>query len=269
MASGEDQKDELASELASEFDALAAEYVVGTLDAAERVAFEARLGTSPALARAVRQWQARLAPLDAATSPVEPPAEQFDKIISRLDVLDRLDRLDRLDGGDHSSTVGEGAEIIQLKRQARIWRGATISTGSIAAALALFMLFTDIPGSLIGLDGGPEMVAVLESPDRKVVYVASANGKTGKVVVKRLGAGPAPGKAHELWAIGGGRDKPQSLGVIARRAEIPVNRIGPATAPYLGGITLAVSLEPEGGSPTGQPTGPVLFTGKFVALPAS
>jgi anti-sigma-K factor RskA len=29
---------------------------------------------------------------------------------------------------------------------------------------------------------------------------------------------------------------------------------------------LAISLEPKGGSPTGQPTGPILFTGPVIRL---
>ena len=136
MASNEDHKDELASELAGE-------YVLGTLDEAERVAVEARLLREPALARAVQQWQERLAPLDAVTPPHQPPAGQLDNILKGIDA--QPDR-------DPSSSYG--AEIIQLKRQARIWRMATISTGAIAAALALFMVFTDIPGSLIGGDRG-------------------------------------------------------------------------------------------------------------------
>ena len=244
MASNDDHIIELASELAGEF-------ALGTLDAAERVAVEARLQREPALAKAVLEWQEKLAPLDEKIAPIEPPNEQLDRVFARID-----------------SQIGEpqnGAKIIALRNQVSRWRFASIASGAIAAALALFMVFGIIP-STPG-PGGPQMVALLESKDSTLAYVASIDMRSGKISLKRLGAGAGPKKSHELWAIGGGRTKPQSLGVINASAEIPISQIGPATPEYIKNITLAVSLEPEGGSPTGQPTGPVLFTGKCVELP--
>jgi anti-sigma-K factor RskA len=64
------------------------------------------------------------------------------------------------------------------------------------------------------------------------------------------------GKSYELWAIGDGRKQPESLGIIDKDVQRNV-----AISP---GTILAVSLEPAGGSPTGQPTGPVVYTGKLV-----
>ena len=64
--------------------------------------------------------------------------------------------------------------------------------------------------------------------------------------------------------MGGGRDKPQSLGVIDASFRIPASRLGQIDAKILGDTVFAVSLEPQGGSPTSQPTGPVMFTGKLV-----
>ena len=239
--------------------------MLGTLDEAERIAVEARLQREPALADAVLEWQTRLSPLDVVTPPFEPPVRQLDNIFARIDAAHSAET----SGGSVGAGGGgdTGAEIIQLKRKARVWRMGAMLSGAIAAALAVFMVFVDLPSRT--LDAQPQMVALLQSGDAKLAYVASINTETGKVSLKRVGAGvgPQPGKSHELWAIGGGRTKPESLGVINAKAQIPVSRIGPATAEYISGITLAVSLEPEGGSPTGQPTGPVLFTGKCVELP--
>ena len=240
MASGDERQDEL--------DALAGEYVLGTLDAAERTAVDARLQREPDLAAAVDAWAARLAPLDENIAPATPPASQFEEIMRSLDAPET-----------------GGADIVALRGQVSRWRFASIATGAIAAALALFMVFTNLPTGTV--PQGPKMVAYLQDKDQKLHYLASTDAKSGKLVLKRLGGEPASGKSHELWAIGGGRDKPESLGVINARHEVPLGRIGPATPDYLGGITLAVSLEPAGGSPTGQPTGPVLLTGKFVELP--
>ena len=252
MASNDDHSIDLSGEFASELASeLAGEYVLGTLDAAERVAVEVRLQREPALAEAVLEWQEKLAPLDETITPIEPPTGQLGRIFASID-----------------SQIGEpqnGTKIIELRSQVSRWRFASIATGAIAAALALFMVFGTIP-STPG-SGSPQMVALLESKDNTLAYVASIDTRSGKVSLKRLGVGAGPGKSHELWAIGGGRTKPQSLGVINASAEIPISKIGPATPEYIKNITLAVSLEPEGGSPTGQPTGPVLFTGKCVELP--
>ncbi len=68
-------------------------------------------------------------------------------------------------------------------------------------------------------------------------------------------------KSFELWAIAGG--PPKSLGLVSATPGKPL--LVPASAVAAAGTVLAVSLEPQGGSPTGQPTGPVLFQGKVLA----
>ena len=90
-------------------------------------------------------------------------------------------------------------------------------------------------------------------------------GDLAGCTVRTVGAQPQPGKSYELWAVGGGRDKPQSLGVIDASFRIPASKLGKIDPAVLNDTLFAVSLEPEGGSPTGQATGPVLFTGKLVA----
>ena len=70
----------------------------------------------------------------------------------------------------------------------------------------------------------------------------------------------------ELWLLPADRP-PVSLGLLEpagdnRRPLTPeVERMLQA------GAMLAVSLEPPGGSPTGQPTGPVVSTGKLATDP--
>ena len=68
-----------------------------------------------------------------------------------------------------------------------------------------------------------------------------------------------------MWAVGGGREKPQSLGVIDASLKIPASQLGKVDPATLNETVFAISLEPQGGSPTGAPTGPVLYTGKLVA----
>jgi anti-sigma-K factor RskA len=64
----------------------------------------------------------------------------------------------------------------------------------------------------------------------------------------------------------GGREKPQSLGLVDAVLKIPAMRLGGPNGKNLENTMLAISLEPEGGSPTGEPTGPIVFSGKLIAI---
>ncbi len=71
-------------------------------------------------------------------------------------------------------------------------------------------------------------------------------------------AAPPNDCAFELWAIAPGAKQPRSLGVIPPDGEL---RLGVLPPELSEGATLAISIEPLGGSPTQQPTGPVVFVG--------
>src|ERR1700688_4787595 len=61
-------------------DALAAEYVLGTLSADEREHAEALLSLDPGFSASVRLWERRLGELNVMVEAVEPPAAVWDKI---------------------------------------------------------------------------------------------------------------------------------------------------------------------------------------------
>ena len=217
----------------------AGEYVLGTLDVAERTAFEARLTRDHALQAEVAEWRKRMMPLDSETANAEPPSHLFGKILARLD----------------EPAV---ANVIELRRRVNIWRGATIALAAIAAALIVFVL---LPGKIAPQPKGL-YVAVLQGSDAKPAFVAAVDVKTKTMIVRRVGAETPAGHSYELWALGGGRAAPQPLGVIDAAMQLPTDELG---GKPLDATIFAVSLEPPGGSPTGAPTGPVLFTGKLLA----
>jgi len=237
-----------------ERDDLAAEYVLGTLDAAERTEVERRSREDPRLARAIAAWERRLDPLLEPIPAVAPPRTSFAAISARIDAL----------RPPKPAPKGvRGADIIQLRRRMRNWRRAAIAATAIAASLAVFIGIRE-------LRPVPEarFVAVLAGDDRNPAFVAAVNVQDQAIMVMRLGEplDPAPGHSHELWALGGGRQAPQSLGLLSA-ARIPADRLGRLDPSALAATTFAISVEPEGGSPTGQPTGPVVFTGKLVPVP--
>jgi len=220
-----------------DIDALAGEYVLGILDAGEYRAAEARLASDPDFRAAVAAWETRLQPLADGAVPVEPP----DGLLERV--------LDRIDGERRSPA----ANVVALHRAVRRWRVTSAIAGAAAAALA-GVVFLDLAAPPAQQS---EFVAVLTAEGAAPKFVATVNVAEGTLSIRRVGEAPPPDKSYELWAIEPGRD-PRSLGVVD---QVSLSRtLGQSPDD----LTLAISLEPAGGSPTGAPTGPVVFSGSLV-----
>jgi anti-sigma-K factor RskA len=114
------------------------------------------------------------------------------------------------------------------------------------------------------------LVAVLQQQPIAPAFLLTVDTQQRNVIVRRISAGQENGgRSYELWLIAGRSTPPKSLGVVGAdefsERPLPAN----VDVDTLRFATVAVSLEPAGGSPTGAPTGPVLFTGKAVdSLPA-
>ncbi|WP_420860704.1 anti-sigma factor [Algirhabdus cladophorae] len=215
-------------------EALAAEYVLRLLDADAHNAFEARLQDEPALRAHVYFWEAEFAPL-AADLPAEVP---------RPSVRSKL--LADISGGAASSK--------------RIWTFGWLTFPGLAAiALAAFFVF----GPMLRAPAfDPLLHATLISQDGAVHIEAgyAPDGNLFKVIP--IDGGPAAGRDFELWVIGANAEAPLSLGVIPADRE-SLFEITPQIAALIDGGILAVSDEPQGGSPTGAPTGAILATDEF------
>lgn len=202
-------------------DALAAEYVLGTLDLSERLAAEARIKADPVFARAVQDWENRLSDLNEDYAPVPVP-NLLPKIEARLFPAPPKRRFGRLAG----------------------WLAGALTAGALAV-LALVTL------PILPPTAGP-VVAILGEGD---ALRFEARFRDGTLEVARVAGSAAPaGQVQELWIIAPDA-APVSLGLL-QEASLAVPY---PTLPQ--GWTLAVSLEPAGGSPTGAPTGPVLAAG--------
>jgi len=224
------------SELA---DRLAADYVSGTLRGPARRRFESLLPAHPLLRTAVREWQARLMPLTISIAPQKPPAAVWKRIEARI-------------GG---AVPAPPARILWWNKLA-VWRG--VSAFATVAVIGLAVLLAS-PGP-----AQPPVVVVLSATGTAdgavpASFVASISGD-GRAMVTRplVNVSLEANRALELWALPGS-GAPRSLGLISASGATVVKK-GQALA---GATALAVSLEPAGGSPTGAPTGPVLFVGKL------
>jgi anti-sigma-K factor RskA len=227
-------------------DRLAAEYVLGTLAGPARRRFEALLPAHPALRRAVASWEHALLPMALRTEAVAPSAATWAKLESRLGWA-----AGGATGAPASSSAGSPARGV-VARGLRLWQ--SLAAVATVAALVLATMIRTGPSEA-------PMVIVLRGtvPGEATTLVAGVSPDRQQLSIRPIQpVSVAPEKSLELWVIPKGK-APVSLGVISPTKLTAVNRRAlPKDADKL-----AVTVEPLGGSPTGQPTGPIVFVGDF------
>jgi anti-sigma-K factor RskA len=226
-------------------DKLAAEYVLGTMSARARRRFEIHLRGNPQLRRAVAQWESRLSPLGDALPAIEPPARVWQMIRARLKF--------------------EQAARTGFWESLSFWRVSSFASALLSLAL-IVMVVLPKPETPVG--AGRMVVVMNDLVTKKPAMTASWEpGQSGGRLLRIRVIGHAemgPNTAWELWMLPGGDQKPVSLGLITTH-ETQVVRIPQALAARLDAAQgLGMSVEPAGGSPTGLPTGPVLYAGEKI-----
>ena len=226
--------------------ALAAEFVVGTLTARARRRFRSLLRYDAKLRAMVDAWERRLDPLAAGLAEREPPARVWRAIAARM----RAER----SRAPHAAT-----------QSARFWR---------ALALAMMLLLavgTAYVGMALREERRPDMMAVLADEKQEAAVLVSWPEQAGekkyvrvRTVLPKMVAAEG---SWELWLIPSERmDRPISAGVIALTQQQTLELSAEAAAALADAWGFAVSVEPKGGSPTGSPTGPVIFRGPCIRL---
>jgi anti-sigma-K factor RskA len=223
---------------ADDIEALAGEYVLGTLDAAERAAVGARRSREPALDAAILAWERRLAPLDEGAPAAEPSVGLFARIESAIE--------------GRSAEDPARAEVIELSRRLRRWRAAAFAGGALAAALAIGLIGQDLLRQEMLRSAGPSN------------FVVEIDLNSRLLTVRPVAAERQPDKSYELWMIADKLGAPKSLGVIADQGFT----VRPALSGYdpavVENAVYAMTLEPRGGSPSGKPTSAPLWSGKLI-----
>ena len=206
---------------------LAGEYVLGTLAGADRIAFEGRLQRDTAAMRAVALWAQHLQPLADAVTPAIPAPQLWQRLERELGLPTRT------------------------KTRAPMWIAAAVA----AAIVAVAFLFPDLI-----LKPEVNAVAQLASPQGgEPAFVVSVLDDQEKLLIRAATVAPQPNNSYELWVVPQ-TGAPISLGVVEQTGETERD-VAENLRPLLAvGGTLAVSLEPAGGSTTGAPT-TVMFVG--------
>ena len=226
-------------------DALAAEYVIGTLRGGARARFEALMRYDPALRRLVAEWEARITPLAGAAAEIAPPVRLWEALSRRI--------------AGSARRAGWWTSIA-------VWRG--LAATATVATLALAMVIAGAPRPQPPM----AMVAVMNDDKGQPALVVSwppmKAMRDPHIRIKVVQAHPVmePGTAWEMWMLPGGKAVPVSMGLINTDRD-QVMRVSPALAQKMGGAWgIAMSVEPAGGSKTGAPTGPVIFKGQCVKV---
>lgn len=207
-------------------DMLAAEYALGTLRGGARIQFQKRLAAEPDLAARVAYWQEMLSTLDSHLAPVHPPETVWKRIALDLPPNKPL-------------------------RQSRPYLGWMVAA-SLAAVTVVTWYSTRTP------ELAPLMV--LNDAQQHGQWIVSADSSRQYLSITPLRPNAiAAQNSLQLWLIPAGK-APISLGLV--HSDVPT-RVAIRNNPLTPDAMIAISLEPEGGSPTGQPTGPVLYSGKI------
>ena len=228
---------------AERLDALAAAYALGTLGARSRRRLARLARTDAVVATAIQGWELRLAALADGIPGVTPPPRVWQGIRARLGLADPTDT---------ARTGGSSKWWSSLS----LWRGLALAGFALAFALAITVL---APTSERPFES---VVVVLAGPDAKPALVATAERGSRFLTVKAVAPVNLPGdRALELWMLPDGR-APISMGLLPASGIERVPLQAPAGVALQGIPALAVSIEPAGGSKTGAPTGPVVYTGR-------
>ncbi|WP_162789189.1 MULTISPECIES: anti-sigma factor [Sphingomonas] len=232
----------------------AAELALGLLDGVELDAARRRAATDPRFAAEVAGWSRRLAPLLDEVGDTPPPSSLWAHISGAL-------------GGRAPAAVNDNA--VDVHRRLAFWQRWSAGATAVAAALGLFLLVEPRPTpppppAPTQPTAEAPMVAAMASKDSDAKLVATWEPTARSLTVAAAGDMPNDGAhSHELWFIVSGA-KPKSLGVMPLNGRMHAQLAAEIAAALRQGTVLAISVEPTGGSPTGQPTGPVIASGALL-----
>lgn len=226
---------------------LAGEYALGLLTGDNLRSARERIASDAGFARDVARWTGRLASLHDEIQSVEPPRDVWERIAATLGLGP---------ANDNESSY---------RRQLLAWKSFAGAMTAVAASLALFLVIEprtkpvsiDSPArqqaqapmvAILGGEGSLKVVASWNPAARQLVLAVPGEIRTDR------------SHSNELWVIPAG-GKPKSLGTMPDAKQMHM-QLGNALATLLqDGATIAISVEPLGGSPTGAPTGPVVASG--------
>lgn len=222
--------------------ALADAYVLGQLSTLATKRFQRWLLQDAQLRALVRQSEQRWHRLAAAVPPMPVSHPSWQRIEARL-----------------FPTAGN---LVSIKRATSVWKQVTLLAASILLlGWAGLMTWTSLSGVA---SHTTQFVALVLDDERKATGWQLSLAQEGDLVVEALMAQPAlQARVYELWVIPAGMDKPVSLGLLPEVGERQLTLTAQQQAYVASATKFGVSIEPVGGSPTGQPTTAPVYHGEL------
>lgn len=287
--------------------ALAAKYALGTLGADERAQVETMMAVDTEYTALVHAWEYRLGALNQMVGSVEPRPIVWENIKAAIGhsaesqaplVLPEAPPppepasrpAEELVVAEVPPVAVDNSNVIQLTGRVRRLRSvASIATALAAALVAMLAVQVYRPELLPeALRPKPRIqtvevktpapspvpsaqyVALLQRDGGSPAFILTVDAATKNFTVRKVGADAEPGRSFELWLISDKLPQPRSLGVIGGSDFTARPVLADYDAGTITAATYAVTVEPAGGSPSGQPTSAPIYTGKLIeTVPAA
>lgn len=219
-------------------DMLSVEYILGTLKGAARVRFEQLLKQRADWAQTFNWWESHIHLLADTVPAVKPPKKVWKNIDARL-----------FNKNAAQSTAW--------------WKNFAFLSTALAASLATFLVLQS-PKPVDDIT--PAAVALLSSEKSEAGWLISGTQNAANEMemkaISLASLDAKPNNAFELWLLPADKSKPISLALLPQKGFIKF-KVPVEIAPLMVSGTLAVTLEPVGGAPNGDPTGAVVYQGKL------
>jgi anti-sigma-K factor RskA len=280
-------------------DGFAAEYALGTLNAEERAQADALMLVDASFADTVRQWERRLGELNVLVAPVEPPAPVWERIKAGLANAGQAGGLHLPEVPVATSAPAPGAdapsaEVFHMRQRMQRWRGVSAITGLMAACLVGIVLLREYKPDVLPPELRPnrpvvtqvvekpvevvretvrdaprpaQLVAVFQKDEQSPAFLLTVDVDKRIVTVRPVAAERMADKTYQLWIATQPGQPPRSLGLIGNDEFTVRAALADYDPAVISNATYGISLEPAGGSPTGQPTGPVIHAKLVQATP--
>ena len=226
--------------------ALASEYVLGTLQGPARIRFQRLLMQNPDMRYTLWRWENYLNALGASLPSQTPSPRVWENIQKRLG-FNQLDVL----------TVPSSNVVIFPARTERKWQWLS---GLSAAAAIIFAVLLFVP-TAHEYNKIPQLAIVQSEKSQALWSIQILENSISVQATSTLQ--PSQDNDYELWIVAKDGRAPISLGLLPKRGKLILPRA--AIIDKVEIAALAVSLEPLGGSPNGQPT-KVLYTAELVTI---
>lgn len=271
--------------------AMAAEYVLGTLEEDERTQVETMIAVDPEFKTLVEIWERHLGELHAMVNAVEPPEEVWTKIRTAITAIapDTSMRLPELSTPQIAAVapvvhdISADTSNVVAFTGARRWKRMTGLMTALAACLAAFIAVQAFkpdmlpermrPKGKVEVAQAPQQaqfVAVLQRDGGSPAFVMTIDTATKSYTVRKAGGDAPHGHSYELWMVSDRFPQPRSLGVIGSTDFTTRPALASMDNATIHSAIYAVTIEKEGGSPSGSPTTAPIFAGKLLeTVPAA